>query len=164
MILQLVYKARYHLLNLQKYIKRGKMSMKKKGNLLALMLVTCSLVFSIPVHASNVVAESSYDNSLEVKSVTISDIEEELKEYLDNHYPNMLFGSQEFIEYSMDVLMEDEDKELAMLDNYNDVKYYLGEYLYQLDNYQATGNEVKDVFNLSSSYKSKSIDEIKKEA
>lgn len=138
--------------------------MKKKGSLLAVMLVTCSLVFSIPVHASNVVAESSHDDSSEVKSITIGDIEEELKEYLDNNYPEMLFGSQEFIEYSMDVLMEDADKKLAMLDNYDNVKYYLGEYLYQLDKYQATGNEAKDVFNLSNSYKSKSIDEIQKEA
>lgn len=140
------------------------MSMKKKKNLLALMLVICSIVFSIPVHASNVVAESYNDDSSEIKSITIGDIEAKLKEYLDNNYPEMLFGSQEFIEYSMDVLMEDADKKLAMLDNYDDVKYYLGEYLYQLDKYQATGNEAKDVFNLSNSYKLKSIDEIQKEA
>lgn len=137
----------------------------KKRKLFTGLIVMCSLIIGVPVQASTISNEDSSNVSMQTgNNVTMGDIEEDVKEYLSVNNPNMQFGSQEFVNYSMNVLMENSDKKLAELQNYDDIRYYLGEYLYQLDQYQAAGNEVKGVFDLSDSYKAETKDEIQRQA
>jgi len=98
--------------------------------------------------------------------VRMIDIENQIIEYLAEYHPDIVFGSQEFIEYSSDVLMFNKDEQLAKINNYNDIRYYLGEYFYQLDKKQASvDNSVETItnyiFELPYEFKMKTINDIK---
>lgn len=131
--------------------------MKNKKSLLSLILALClSFALAAPAWA----ADKIQDNQ-----VRIIDIENELREYLAEYHPDIVFGSQEFIEYAVDVLtsIDDGDKVLATLDNYDDIRYYLGEYLYNLGQVQTpletyTSNVL---FELPDEYKLQSLNYIK---
>lgn len=70
--------------------------------------------------------------------ITMGSLEEELLSYLAENYPEVEYGTAEFIEYIMGVLVEDDDPTLAAFPNYEYIKYFCGEYMGQLDYYQTT--------------------------
>ena len=97
-------------------------------------------------------------------SPTMGSLEQDLTEYLEANRPELEPGSAEYVSYLVSVLMEDADPGLAALPNYDDIQYYAGEYLYQMDLWQASEDATDDAtFALPESYKAKTIDTIKKE-
>jgi hypothetical protein len=97
-------------------------------------------------------------------SPTMGSIEQDLTEYLEANHPELEPRSPEYVSYLVDVLMEDADPGLAALPNYDDIQYFAGEYLYQLDLWQASGSATDDAtFTLPKSYKAKTIDTVQKE-
>lgn len=98
-------------------------------------------------------------------SPTIGSVEDDFVAYLDENHPDLMFGTSEFVDYLVNILMCDSDSRLASLPNYDDIRFYAGEYLYQMDLWQAVKSEDDDsLFTLSESYKEKTLDEIKVEA
>lgn len=134
--------------------------MTKKKSLLSLILALClCLALAVPALAAE--NESS-------DQIRMIDVENDLRQYLEVYKPDMVFGSQEFIEYAVGVFVYDEDSLLATLDNYGDIVFYLGEYLYQLDQAQTALSGISaysqdSTFELSEQYKQQTLAEIKAE-
>lgn len=134
--------------------------MKNKKSLLSLILALClCMALAAPAWA----ADKIQDNQ-----VRIIDIENELREYLAEYHPDIVFGSQEFIEYAVDVLMFDEDSKLTTLDNYDNIRFYLGEYISYLDenpiiidNSATTLSKSTAIYELPNEYKKESISNLK---
>lgn len=131
--------------------------MKNKKCLLSLILALClCMALAAPAWASD---------EQEANQTKIIDVENELREYLAEYHPDMVFGSQEFIEYAVNVLTSIEygDKVLATLDNYDNIRYYLGEYLYNLGQTQTPVETYTSdvIFELPDEYKLQSINNIK---
>lgn len=93
---------------------------------------------------------------------TMGDLETEIIEYLGTYYPEIEFGTKMYIDYSIGVLLENSDTRLEAYKNYDDLKYFMGEYLYQLELYQCTGKNEND-FSLTDDYKMLTVEEIKEQ-
>ena len=130
---------------------------KLKNTIVFIFALCLCFVLAAPAWATDEIQDTQ---------VRMIDIENELREYLAEYHSDMVFGSYEFIEYASDVLMFNEDKQLAKINNYNDIRYYLGEYFYQLDkNHASIDNSVERItdyiFELSDELKMKTINDIK---
>lgn len=134
--------------------------MKRRTSILSLIL---SFVMCLGIATT----ASAVENDTQIR---ILDVENDLVEYLEIYHPDIVWGSNDFIEYAVDILMYDADDNLVKLENYDDVRFYLGEYLYQLDKYQAensgimTYSDVEEtVYVLPEEYKMLTINELKEE-
>lgn len=94
--------------------------------------------------------------------ITMESIQNDLIAYLEKNHPEIEFGSDEFINYISDVSLMNIDEELAKLPNYDDIKFYCGEYLYELDNQMTSGNSMK-LLKPSEDFLEKTIEEIQRE-
>lgn len=94
--------------------------------------------------------------------VTMGSIQNDLLEYLEVNHPEIEFGSKEYVNYVTSVASTNSDPDLANLENYDDIKFYCGEYLRELDEQQITMNlQVDDIFIPSEDFDSTTIGEIK---
>lgn len=128
--------------------------MKKKNSIVTLILALClCLAMAVPAFAAD-------------DQVRMIDVENDLLEYLAEYQPDIVFGSQEFIEYAVNVMVEDGDSTLATLDNYSDIRFYLGQYLHEFDQAQASMDfsvmPLSDTaFELPDEYKLQTLTDVK---
>lgn len=103
---------------------------------------------------------------IEETSPTMGSIQDDLITYLGEKHPEIRFGSRKFVDYAYGVVAENIDPELAKLPNYEDIAFYCGQYLHELDEYQSEGKKVLPFvgFRPSEEFKSKTIEDIKKES
>lgn len=119
-----------------------------------------TVVLSMIVPLSNVAFAEEFDST---DDMTMQYLEDELKAYLEENHPEIEFGTVEFIDYLMGVLLEGTDEQLEDLPNYNEICYYGGEYMHELDQAQIEMIEPFEIFLTSDEFRSKTIGEIKEE-
>lgn len=116
------------------------------------------LAMTLLLPAGNVFA-AEFENP---DDMTMQYLEDELKAHLEENHPEIAFGTMEFNEYLMGVLLEDADEELAELPNYEQIQYYGGEYMYQLQKAQVI-MDIPEEFVTPAEFRAKTIGEIKEE-
>lgn len=117
----------------------------------------------------NLNANANMEDTTADNQVRMIDIENQIIDYLAEYHPDITFGSQEFVEYAVNVLMFNDDSNLAALNNYDDIRFYFSEYLYQLDQAQSVqNNSIKAVssvlFDMPNEYKNRTLDDVIYEA
>lgn len=97
--------------------------------------------------------------------ITMGSIQNDLLEYLEVNHPEIEFGSKEYIEYVTNVALTNSDKELEKQENYDDIKFYCGEYLHELSEQQTKENlRPDDIFIPSEEFDSTTVGEIERRA
>lgn len=93
-------------------------------------------------------------------SPTMKSLQNDLIAYLKKNHPEIRFGSQKFVDYAIDVAMDDADPELAKLSNYDDLAFYCAEYLHALDEQQVEGILPLIGFRPTKEFTDKTVEEI----
>lgn len=79
-----------------------------------------TVVLSMLLPLGNVAFAEEFDNT---DDMTMQYLEDELRAYLEENHPEIEFGTEEFINYLMGVLVEGSDEELEDLSNYDEICY-----------------------------------------
>lgn len=119
-----------------------------------------TVVLSMLLPLGNVAFAEEFDST---DDMTMQYLEDELKAYLEENHPEIEFGTVEFVDYLMGVLVEGTDEELEVLPNYNEICYYGAEYMYELEQVQVEMTEPFEIFLTSDEFRAKTIGEIKEE-
>lgn len=114
------------------------------------LVVMMSMSFSVSAFASE-------------KDITLGSIEQELITYMEEYHPDIVFGTADFVSYMMGVLVEDADETLAAFPNYEEIRYYAGEYMYELEEYQIKATGGFDIFIPSEFFRDTTLAERKEE-
>ncbi|MCC9625371.1 amidase domain-containing protein [Thalassospira sp. MA62] len=120
------------------------MSFVKKTNL----FMASSLMLSLATGVTGVSAESSDKNvenilvldAADEKQTTIGEIEVLLLDYFKSQNLSYELNSPEIVDYFVGVSLEDADEELAKHPDYSLIRYYISEYLYELEKFQMDQN------------------------
>ena len=133
--------------------------MKRKLRLI-LMLGLC-LSIGIPSFAFAVASNESVE-------MTVGDAENELTVYLQKYHPEIQIGSEQYVDFLVDLLMFEDEKMLEKHPQYEEIKIYASEYLDQISSggmveskTVGNGDEIKILLDKE---KQKKIETVKLEA
>lgn len=75
---------------------------------------------------------------------TLGELEDEMVEFIKDTYPDIEYGSIEYIEYIQDQLFGEKDENLYEREDYKNLILYANEYIYELNNANAklSGDEI----------------------
>lgn len=94
--------------------------MKRKLRLI--LMLGLSLSIGIPSFAFAVASNESVE-------MTVGDAENELTVYLQKYHPEIQIGSEQYVDFLVDLLMFEDEKMLEKHPQYEEIKIYASEYL-----------------------------------
>lgn len=101
------------------------------------------------------------------ENITLGMLEDELNNYVAEKYPDMVVGSDEYVEFLTNQLMFEIDKELMQKTNYSDLEFYASKYLSELNNPEMIDRVILDeettCVELNDSARQLTVKEVKEE-
>ncbi|MFE7062094.1 hypothetical protein ACFVAD_08070 [Sutcliffiella sp. NPDC057660] len=100
-----------------------------------LLILSLSLAFTLVL-----LGFSSGDaQAKETDEFTLNEIQQILQDYFSENDLELEVGSQDYVEYLLLQLLDKHDEKLSKHPQYDMIHYYMGEYLYLLDQHQGEG-------------------------
>lgn len=97
------------------------------------------------------------------KEVTMGQLEDEMVEYVEKTYPEIEYGTEEYINFLSEQLMGDTDENIVDKENYYDLMLYANQYIYELDKVQLLLDE-GDIFEYPESERDLTPSEVRERA
>lgn len=107
----------------------------------------------------------AFANEVDTTSKTLGDVAAELNNFVETKY-DFKVGSEEYINFLVDVLMFDEDKDLASMEDYEDICFYASEFLIELqrgENIVLSNDAGIEIAELTDTLMQRKLDEVKQE-